>query len=149
MGRDKFFNSIDTISLCFFVSFAFCVIYLLAVQFVKKINFIVVILGWLITLACLICVTTYNTSLLGVKLAQTVILGVALLVIACWLWRNHQDLEIYDIFLRRAANMVKSKPSILLYIPIFVVILYAFLVIVVLEFTAFWSSGFLMFDHTI
>lgn len=45
--------------------------------------------------------------------------------------------------------MIRSKPVVLAYIPIFILILYAFLVIVVLEFTSFWSSGFLVFDHTI
>lgn len=74
------------------MSFGFGLLYLLAVQFVKKINLIVVVLGWLTILACLVCIITYHTSIFGVRLAQTILLGVVLVFVACWLWRNHEDL---------------------------------------------------------
>lgn len=69
-----------------------------------------------------------------------------LLVLACNVFKNMNPLRIYGIFLDYSTKFVRERPVALLYIPIFFLILVAFVVLIVLEFTAFWMSGNLTFD---
>ena len=53
---------------------------------------------------------------------------------------------MHSIFLNYATKMICDRCSTLFYIPIFLVILVGFVVILVMEFTAFWTSGEVKFE---
>lgn len=71
---------------------------------------------------------------------------VVLIVVGCNIFKNMNPLRIYGIFLDYSTKFVRERPITLVYIPIFFTILLAFVVLIVLEFSAFWMSGELTFD---
>ena len=60
--------------------------------------------------------------------------------------KNTDSWRMHAIFLKQATVMIKDRPLTLLFVPVFFVMLLAFAVLVVLEFTAYWSSGEVSFD---
>ena len=53
---------------------------------------------------------------------------------------------MHAIFLNYSTKMMSERCLTFLYIPIFFVFIIGFAVILVLEFTAFWTSGNVTFD---
>lgn len=128
------------------MSLAFCAAFLLSVQFMPKItNYAVVVLAIAFLIASIICIATYQTSQTSILILEATLLGVLLAIILINVFRGFKSWKMYSLFLTYSTKVVYDKKSILLYIPIFWGILFAFIVIIVLEFTAFWSSGSLAF----
>ena len=124
-------------------------LYFVLVQLLPKImNYAAVFVGCIIIFATIICVFTYNTPQTSLKNLAGVVLIIILIVILLTVCKNRDSWRMHAIFLKYATYMIKSRPGTLAYIPIFFAILVCFVIIVVLEFTAFWTTGTIVFDHT-
>ena len=61
-NRNDFYNSLDTIVVCFFIALGVSIIYFLLVQFLpKKMNYVAVIVGGLAILVTAFCLFFYQT----------------------------------------------------------------------------------------
>lgn len=109
-------------------------------------NYIVPILGCLMILACAICIIVYESNQHFAKALELGALFGVLAVIGVSVWRYRTSWRMHGIFLEYGTNFVRGRPAILAYIVIFWVILFAFVVIIVFVFTAYWTSGALTFD---
>lgn len=109
-------------------------------------NYAAVIVGCLIILATIICVFTYNTTETGVKNFTGIVLVIILVVILLTVCKNRDSWRMHAIFLKYATYVIKARLSTLIFIPIFFVFLVLFAMILVLEFTAFWTTGQIYFD---
>lgn len=146
-NRDGFYSSLDAIILCIFIAVGISLLYMLLVQFFPWVmNYAAVVLGWLVILATTICLILYQTDQSGLKIVIGVLLVVMLIVILYNSFKNMDSLRMHAIFLSYSTKMFREKPSTFLYIPMFFIILVAFIMILVLEFTSFWTSGELQFD---
>lgn len=131
MSRDKFYKSIDTIYLSFYVSFAFYVAYLLAVQFFpRQIVYPIIGLGAAIILACIICIIVYPGNAFF-KLVEILILSLFFVIIVAAIAKKSSSLKLYSVFLHQSTKLVKERPIILIYIPLFFIFLVLFVILVV------------------
>lgn len=148
-SRDSFYNSIDTIVLSFFVALGFSILYFLLVQcFPTVMNYAAMVVGLIVIVATIICIFTYQTENPGVKIAAGVILIIVFIVIVMTVLKNKDSWDMHRIFLKYSTVMVKDRMTTLLYIPLFFAILVCFVIILVLEFTAYWTTGNVSFDGT-
>jgi len=107
MSRDKFYKSIDTIYLSFYVSFAFYVAYLLAVQFFpRQIVYPIIGLGAAIILACIICIIVYPGNAFF-KLVEILILSLFFVIIVAAIAKKSSSLKLYSVFLHQSTKLVK------------------------------------------
>lgn len=132
-NRDVLYNSLDTIILCFFVALGFSIIYMLAVQFFPEVmNFVAIVLGSLVILACAICLFTYGISDSIFRIVVGCVLILFIIVIAITFFKNRDSLKIHGIFLKHSTKFIRDRPLTLAYIPLFFIFLVGFIVIIVL-----------------
>lgn len=145
-GRDQFYNSIDTITLCFYLSLAYCVVYLGCVQlFPKNTTYLIAVLGCLMMVASCICIAVYDSNQVLAKCLVILALLTIFFIIVGSAFRYQSSWRIHAILLAYSKNLVRDRCYILLYIPIFFVFLFFFLLVIIFEFAAFWSTGALTF----
>lgn len=145
--RDSFYNSLDTIVLSFFVALGFSLVFMLFVQFLPKImNYATVGVGMVAILVTTICVFLYRTSQVTVQTVIGICLIVVLVIILLTICKNTDSWKMHAIFLSYATKMICDRCSSFFYIPIFFVVIVGFAVILVLEFTAYWSYGEVSFN---
>lgn len=124
------------------MAIGFSILYLLAVQFMPNIiSYVSVILGWLVILAATICIFTYSTEAVAFKIVIGCLFAIVLIAILYTTIKNLNSMKIHSIFLSYSTKLFKERPIVFIYIPIFLVLLLCFIVILILEFVAFWSSG--------
>lgn len=132
-SRNSFYNSIDTILFSMFIALIISVIFALLVQFIpSRISIIIVVLSMIVLLIAIICLFTYKTDHIKTK----IILGIFMLVILIFslltIFKHKSSLDLHSIYLKWSTKMVKDRILTLLYIPIFVIILAAFIFIIIL-----------------
>lgn len=109
-------------------------------------NNLAVILGSIIILACAICLFTYGASENLFRIIIGCILIFMLIVIVTTFIKNQSSLRIHGIFLTYSTHFIRDRPLTLLYIPLFLLFLIAFIIMIVLEFSSFWTTGDLSFS---
>ena len=146
-NRNSFYNSLDTIVISFFVALGFSFLFMILVHCLPKImNYATVAAGIIAILATIICVFLYQTEQQTAKLIIGICLIVVLVIIVLTICKNTDSWKMHAIFLSYATKMIGDRCLTFLYIPIFFVAIVGFVVILVLEFTAYWSNGSLSFD---
>ncbi len=99
--RNKIYNSFDTILISLLTSLLAALIFFLLVQFFPKtMNYATVIGGVVVLLATLVCISTYPSDQVGVKIALGVTMGLLLIIILISCWQNRDSLRMNTIFLR-------------------------------------------------
>lgn len=145
-GRNSFYNSLDTVILSLFVALGVSFIFFIIVQCLPKImNYLVVVVGLVIFVAVIICIFTYGTNYTGFKIALGIVLLILLLLIVCGICKNREAIRVHGIFLSYGTKVFSSKPSTFFYILFFLAILVLFVMLLMLEFTGYWTSGSLNF----
>lgn len=115
---------------------------MLFVQFLPKImNYATVGVGMIAILVTIICVFLYQTSQTTGQTVIGVCLIVVLVIILLTICKNTDSWKMHAIFLSQATKMICDRCSSFFYIPIFFAAIIGFSVILVLEFTAYWSYG--------
>lgn len=109
-------------------------------------NYAAVALGMIIILASAVCVFLYRTSQTTVKTVMAICLIFVLLIVLLTICKNNDSWRMHAIFLSHSTKMISDRGATIFYIPIFFVFLIGFIAILVLEFTAYWSSGTTSFD---
>lgn len=133
--------------LCFFIACGISLLYMFLVQCIPNfMNYAAVGLGIIVILGSAICVFLYRTSQHTVKTVLAVCLLFVLLIILLTICKNNDSWRMHSIFLSYSTKMIRDRGATIFYIPIFFVFLVAFIAILVLEFTAYWSSGKTTFD---
>lgn len=69
-------------------------------------NYAVVILGWLVILACTICVFIYRTEEKPFQIAAGALLILILLIVLINTTRNLDSLKIHGIFLSHSTRLI-------------------------------------------
>lgn len=145
--RNEFYHSIDTIKLSFVVAIGASFLFMLAVQcFPAFMNYFTLVLGCIAILISAVCVFLYRTSQHPIKEIIAAVLLCILLIILLTICKNTDSWRMHSIFLSYSTKMISHRCTTLFYIPIFAVILVAFIAMLVLEFTAFWSYGTVTFS---
>lgn len=133
--------------LCFFVALGFSILYMALVQVAPKLmNNLAVIAGSVMILACAICIFTYGAGENAFRIVIGCVLIFMLIIIALTFLKNRSSLRIHGIFLNYSTQFLKDRPITLLYIPLFLAFLVSFIIIIVLEFSSFWTTGDLNFS---
>ena len=112
----------------------------------KPMNYVTVAVGIIAILVTTICVFLYDTPQQTAKIVIAVCLIVVLIIILLTICKNTDSWKMHAIFLSYATKMLLDRCLTFLYIPIFFAVIVGFVVILVLEFTAYWSSGSVSFD---
>ena len=108
-------------------------VYFILVQFLPKImNYAAVILGGVIILVTAIILFFYPTNISGLKILAGLILLLFLLLIIFTIFKNTDSWRMHSIFLKHSTHAIKQRKLTILYIPLFFIILVAFVTILVL-----------------
>lgn len=111
-------------------------------------NYAVLVLGSLVLIAAVFCVLFYKSDQIGSKLFFVIIPIIFAIIIGLLSLTYMESMRMFKVLLKLSAKIVANRLIMLVYIPIFLVLLFAFMVIIVLEFTSFWTLGNLTFDNT-
>lgn len=144
-----FINSIDVIKLSFLYGLALSLIYCVLTQcFPKHMNKFAVLASLLVILAFTILVLLYNSSP-AFAVYKYVVMGILLflfIVLLANFIKYRKAFELQAIFLNEATKMLSKRKLTFAYIPLFILIFVAFVILLVLEFGAFWGGGHLEFN---
>lgn len=139
-------NSLDVIKLSFLIGLGLSIIYCILTQcFPKIMNKAAVIGALIVILAFAILVVLYSTNSVF-KYVVAIILALLFIALLANFLKYRKTFELQGIFLTAASNMLKKRLLTFAYIPLFILILVAFILILVLEFSAFWAGGNIQFD---
>lgn len=111
-------------------------------------NYAVLVLGSLVLLAAVLCILFYKSDQIGSKLFFVIIPIIFVIVIGLLSLTYMDSIRMFKVLLRLSAKIVANRLVMLVYIPIFLVLLFTFMIIIVLEFTSFWTLGNPTFDNT-
>lgn len=92
----------------------------------------VIILGCLVVVATVFCVFFYNSNQIGTKIFFGILAFILILVIVLPSITYRDSLNLFKILLKISSKILRHRLIMLIYIPIFLVILLAFMVIIVL-----------------
>ena len=130
-----------------YLSLAFSVIYLVLVQLIPhKMAFIAVGAGMVILLIAAIVVLTYKTDFVKTKILIGVLMLLLLVFSILTIIKHKNSLYLYAIYLKWSTKAAKDRKLTVIYILIFMLILLAFCLLIIFEFTGFWTSGDLEFN---
>lgn len=111
-------------------------------------NFAAVALGMATLLATAICVLTYETNLISFKIIIAIILLILFVFFVLTIYKHFDSLYLHSIYLKWSTTMCDDRKLSILYIPIFILILSAFIGIMIWEFIGFWSAGNIEYDSS-
>lgn len=128
-----------------FIGLGVSLFYMLATLcFPKQMNYVGSIGGFVVIAIFAILLLFYQTH--GSFQYPVAIIFLAIAVILAFTYfKYRKTFEIQGIFLNRASKMLRSKPLVFLYIPLFMIFLCLFFVLIVYEFSAIWGGGHLVF----
>ena len=141
-NRDTLMNSFEAIVICMISALGISIVYMILVQFWPEImNKVALIIGIVLMTSIFLCICFYPTDYTKSKIAIIFFYLLLLVTTVGTLWKNRNNIEIHGIFLQYSTRMLTSRLYVFLYIPLFMVILTLFILIVIFEFKAFWTSG--------
>lgn len=145
--RNYFYNSFNTLLICLGIAVVLSIIFLILVQFFPKpMSQAVVYLGFLIVLAVAVLIFLYPTSNTTGQIVVGIILAILAILILATILCHRSSIKICGAFLAESTRFVKDNPCVLVYIPIFILLLAGFLVMMLQEYRSFMTSGTATFD---
>jgi hypothetical protein len=112
-------------------------------------NYTAVFLGLILMVAAAVCLSFYKTNQNSAKWVLIIIIIVLFIFIVISFCKSPQSLRMHGTFLSYSTKMVGERKPVILYIPLFLILMIFFLGLAALEFAGYWTVGNVTFDPAV
>ena len=147
--RMTFFNEIGTIIITLLIGLALAILFLFLVQqFPQKIVYAILGAGCVVIVLTVLFVLIFPSSYLLIRILFALLMLLLLVTIVLGWKREKGTFQLYSEFLTYACRMIGEQKILLLYIPLFLLIMALFLFGVAMELRSLWSSSGVSFSQS-